>query len=78
MAVCTLTAAIPPAALPPARETENDANQVPAPNLLKLPSYKEAMKMKLKSSQNILEGIALNDFDKIQIAAEEIVIELFL
>jgi len=34
--------------------------------------------MKLKSSQNILEGIALNDFDKIQIAAEEIVIELFL
>jgi cytochrome c556 len=34
---------------------------------------KEAMDMKLKSSQAILAGIALNDFEKIRAAADELI-----
>ena len=40
---------------------------------LKLPTRKEVMQAKLKSSQAILEGIALGDFAKIQTSAEELV-----
>ncbi len=69
--VCTRTTGGPPT-VSPGNEKKND-DQVPEPNLLKLPSYKEAMQMKLKASQSILEGIALNDFKKIQAAGEEIV-----
>jgi nitroimidazol reductase NimA-like FMN-containing flavoprotein (pyridoxamine 5'-phosphate oxidase superfamily) len=43
------------------------------PNLRNLPTRKEAMDMKLKSSQAILAGIALNDFEKIQTAANELI-----
>lgn len=38
-----------------------------------LPTRKEAMDLKLKSSQAILAGIALNDFDKIEKAADELI-----
>ena len=39
----------------------------------KLPTKKEVMAAKLKQSQVVLEGIALNDFDKIGTAADELV-----
>ena len=41
---------------------------------LHFPSRKEAMAMKLKQSQAILEGIALNDFDRIRTAAEVLIL----
>lgn len=40
---------------------------------LKLPTKKELMAAKLKESQVILEGIAMNDFDKITLASIELV-----
>lgn len=47
--------------------------QDPPPNLLKIPSRKEAMAMKLKSTQTIIEGIAVNDFGKIDAAAKDLI-----
>jgi cytochrome c556 len=38
----------------------------------KLPTKKEVMAAKLKHTQGVLEGIALNDFDKIDEAAAEL------
>jgi len=66
----------PTTAVPPDNAPVKVAAQPkqPEPNPLKLPSRKEAMQMKLKSSQTILEGIALNDFEKIQAAADQIVL----
>ncbi|CAN5239994.1 hypothetical protein BH11PLA2_BH11PLA2_09770 [soil metagenome] len=60
-------------AVPPDSPKSEFAPKAPEPNLLKFPSRKEAMVMKLKSSQGILEGIALNDFDKIESAARELI-----
>jgi cytochrome c556 len=54
---------------PPVKPKADD----PKPNLRKFPTRKEAMEMKLKSSQAILAGMALNDFDKIQAAADELI-----
>ena len=42
------------------------------PNPLKLPTRQEVMAAKLKYSQAVLEGIALNDFDRIETAAKEL------
>lgn len=39
----------------------------------KLPTKKEVMAAKLKQTQVVLEGIALNDFDKIGTASDELV-----
>ncbi len=64
------------AALPPDVPAPPKVDIVPKPrdaNRLKLPSRKETMILKLKSTQAVLEGIALNDFDKIQIASKELV-----
>lgn len=66
LGVCTRIAGVPPTGTTP-------DTPPPQPNLLKLPTYKEAMTMKLKSSQGILEGIALSDFAKIQTSAEAII-----
>jgi len=52
----------------PAKPKADDVKE----KLRKLPTRKEAMDMKLKSAQAILAGIALNDFDKIQTAADEL------
>ena len=61
--------AVPPNDPPKPKEA------VPAePNKLKLPTRKEAMALKLKSSQIVLEGIALNDFEKIQTAAKDLLV----
>lgn len=38
----------------------------------KLPTKKEVMAAKLKLTQAVLEGIALNDFDKVDAAADEL------
>ena len=56
---------------PPAKPADDDVKG----KLKKLPTRKEAMamEMKLKSSQAILAGIALNEFDKIQTAADELI-----
>jgi hypothetical protein len=54
---------------PPAKPKADDVKE----KLKALPTRKEAMDMKLKSSQAILAGIALNDFDKIQTAADELI-----
>ncbi len=70
VAVCNRTAARPP---DEPRPSKTGIDPKPGdPNRLKLPTRKEMMAMKLKSSQTILEGIALNDFDKIQTAATEL------
>jgi hypothetical protein len=45
----------------------------PEPKQLKLMTRQEAMQLKLKSVQTILAGIALNDFDKIQAAADQMI-----
>lgn len=66
--LCTGSAAVPPE--PP--QPKADA-KILEPNRLKFPSRKEAMALKLKSSQGILEGIALNDFGKIENAANELI-----
>jgi len=61
-----LLMAEPGSALSPP-ESKKEAPESP----LKVPSRKEAMQMKLKSAQSILEGIALDDFAKIEAAANE-------
>jgi hypothetical protein len=38
----------------------------------KLPTKKEVMAAKLKLTQQVLEGIALNDFDKVETASDEL------
>lgn len=38
----------------------------------KLPTKKEVMAAKLKLTQAVLEGIALNDFDKVEVAADDL------
>jgi cytochrome c556 len=67
VAVRTPASAVPDE--PPAKPKADDVKE----KLKKLPTRREAMDMKLKSSQAILAGIALNDFDKIQTAADELV-----
>jgi hypothetical protein len=57
--------------VPPTAPTA--AEPPPMPNLLKLPTYKEAMVLKLKATQEILEGIALNNPEKIRTAADSII-----
>ena len=64
------TAAVQPVTVAANDETKPKPRE---PQPLKLPSRKDAMQMKLKSSQAILEGIALSDFKKIQNSAEELV-----
>lgn len=59
----------PTAGTPPTKV----APEPPPPNPLKLPTRKEAMEMKLKSCQYLLEGIALTDFRKIEDAAKELI-----
>jgi cytochrome c556 len=54
---------------PPAKPKADDVKD----KLKQLPTRREAMDLKLKSSQAMLAGIALNDFDKIQTAADELV-----
>ena len=64
------------AALPPDTPEKPKVGIDPKPSdgeRLKLPTRKETMALKLKSTHAILEGIALNDFDKIQIASKELV-----
>ena len=71
VAVFTRTAALPPEEPGPSKPAIDP--KPGDPNRLKLPTRKETMALKLKSSQTILEGIALNDYDKIYIAAMELV-----
>ncbi len=59
-------AAVPTQGAPPKKQ--------PEPNLLKLMTRKEAMQLKLKSVQSILEGIALNDLTRIQTAADQMIL----
>jgi hypothetical protein len=61
------------AAEPPAPPKSELGPKIAEPNLLKFPSRKDAMEMKLKSSQVILEGIALSDFGKIETAAKQLI-----
>ena len=73
VAIGVRTAAEPPenaAANDDAKPKTAEPEQKPP---LKLPTRKEVMQAKLKSSQAILEGIALSDFAKIQTSAEELV-----
>ncbi len=71
VAVGNRTAALPPDRPP---QTEPALDPKPGdPNRLKLPTRKETMAAKLKGSQAILEGIALEDFDKIRDASKELV-----
>jgi nitroimidazol reductase NimA-like FMN-containing flavoprotein (pyridoxamine 5'-phosphate oxidase superfamily) len=65
------TFALPPEL--PKQATPKVDSKPGEPNLRNLPTRKEAMDMKLKSSQAILAGIALNDFEKIQTAANELI-----
>jgi hypothetical protein len=66
------TAAVPPDEKP---QPKAEVPKNPAePNKLILPTRKEAMALKLKSSQELLEGIALNDFAKIQKAANNVIV----
>lgn len=58
---------VPPGTPPPAE----DPMMLRKP--LHFPGRKEAMAMKLKQSQVILEGIALNNFDKIKAATDDLV-----
>jgi cytochrome c556 len=53
-------------------EGDNEPRQ-PEPKPLKLMTRQEAMQLKLRSAQAILEGIALNDFNKIQAAADQMI-----
>lgn len=70
-AVCTPTAAVPPDE--PKKPTA-DVPRTPAePKPLKLLTRKEAMDLKLKNSQVLLEGIALNDFAKVEKAANSLI-----
>ena len=71
VAVCNRSAARPPEQRPLPKPVF--VSEPPDPNRLKLPSRKETMAMKLKGSQAILEGIALDDFDKIRAASQELV-----
>jgi hypothetical protein len=71
VAVCNRTAALPPDRPPPTGPALDPKPE--DPNRLKLPTRKETMAMKLKGSQAILEGIALEDFDKIRDASKELV-----
>ena len=61
------------AALPPDAPKTGINAKPPDEERLKLPTRKETMALKLKSTQAILEGIALNDFNKIQTASDELV-----
>lgn len=69
-AVCASTIAVPPGS---GKKKDAGLPKPPEPNPLKLPTRKDAMQMKLKSMQTILEGIALDDFERIQTAAEQMV-----
>lgn len=69
IALAARSVAVPPADPP---KPKAEAKDLPEPNKLKLPTRKEAMAHKLKSSQAILEGIALNDFEKIQTSASDV------
>lgn len=61
------------AAHSPDSPTKNPGENKQAPGQLKLPTRQEAMAAKLKGSQVILEGIALNDFDKIQTSSRDLI-----
>lgn len=50
----------------------DDPKAKPPAGDLKLPTKKQVMAAKLKESQSILEGVALNDFDKVTAAADEL------
>lgn len=65
----------PSAAVPSQSEAQKKDNEPgqPEPKPLKLMTRQEAMQLKLKSAQAILEGIALNDFNKIQTAADQMI-----
>ena len=71
IALTSRTAALPPDAPVPPKVGIDPKPQ--DPDRLKLPTRKELMALKLKNTQAILEGIALNDFDKIQTASKELV-----
>ena len=71
VAVCNRTAALPPDRPPPSKPALDPKPD--DPNRLKLPTRKETMALKLKGSQAILEGIALEDFDKIRDASQDLV-----
>jgi hypothetical protein len=58
---------------PPAKPKVDPPKEAKSPKWLKLPTLKEAMAIKLKSSQSILEGIAINDHEKIEAAAEDLI-----
>lgn len=71
-AVCAPTAAVPPDE--PKKSPKTEVPHNPAePKPLKLLTRKEAMDLKLKESQILLEGIALNDFRKIEKAAQSLI-----
>lgn len=58
----------------PPKEAEQEAKKKAVdPGELKLPTRRDVMEIKLKSSQVILEGIALKDFDKLLSASESLV-----
>ena len=71
IAITSRTAALPPDTLAPPKVGIDP--KPPDADRIKLPTRKETMALKLKSTQTILEGIALNDFDKIQTASNELV-----
>lgn len=69
LGVCVLAAGSGRSDVPP---TAGD-KAAPPKDDLKLPTKKQLMAAKLKESQTILEGIALNDPDKVAAAADELV-----
>jgi hypothetical protein len=72
LALVSANGAPAPAVLPHAEPQKKDGDQ-PEPKPLKLMTRQEAMQLKLKAAQTILEGIALNDFAKIAAAADQMI-----
>jgi hypothetical protein len=70
LGLCLVVAGVGRSDMPPKTQTELAK---PQKDDLKLPTKKQLMMSKLKECQTILEGIALNDFDKITASADELV-----
>jgi hypothetical protein len=70
LGLCAVIAGSGRSDVPPKGTTEPDKQ--PGKRDLKLLTKKELMQAKLKHSQTVLEGIALNDFDKVRDAADEL------
>jgi hypothetical protein len=68
LGLCLLVAGAGRSDVPP----KADQGKQPAGEL-KLPTKKQLMQAKLKESQTILEGIAMNDPDKVSAAADELI-----